>query len=299
MKLWQGLAAVFVLLAALAAWAASAPAAALNALSALDSRRVAHGLPYGSLPRQRFDLYRPNDAAPAAGWPLVVFFYGGAWRRGERADYRFVGEALAARGMVVMVADYRLHPLVRYPEFLRDSAIALSHAFTQASAWGADSRRVFLMGHSAGAYIAAMLALDSRWLAEQGRQPASLAGWIGVAGPYDFLPIRTLEVQPVFDHPNSRQDSQPMQHASSAQSRTLLVAPTQDERVDPQRNTVQLARRLTQAGGTVQLRLNAGVDHTSVLASIAWPLRRLAPLLNDIQAFIGAADEAARPHGDR
>lgn len=271
---------------ALAGWVVHSPASALNALSALGSLRVAEGVAYGPLARQRYDLYRPDGVAPAQGWPLVVFFYGGSWNRGERADYRFVGEALASRGIVTMVADYRLYPEVRYPEFLRDGALALSHALGQASAWGADPKRVFVMGHSAGAYNAAMLALDARWLAERQHQPADLAGWIGLAGPYDFLPIRTPEVQPVFFHPDSPADSQPLVHAAGSRLPALLAAAQTDSFVNPERNTRQLAARLAAEGATVRLRDYPRVNHMSLVGALAAPLRGLAPVLDDVVAFV-------------
>jgi len=111
-------------------------------------------------------------------------FYGGSWSSGDRADYTFVGEALAAQGFVTLVADYGLSPVVRYPGFLEDCAEAARWAWAALPQWGAD--RLCLVGHSAGAYNAAMLALDSRWLARVGRSPEELAGWAGLAGPYDF-----------------------------------------------------------------------------------------------------------------
>ena len=131
---------------------------------------------------------------------MVVFYYGGSWNRGERAQYRFVGEALASRGILTLVADYRLYPEVRYPDFLRDSAAALSYGLDHAADWGGNPDKVYVMGHSAGAYNAAMMALDPRWLAAHGRSPQQLAGWIGLAGPYDFLPLTNLDAMPVFHH---------------------------------------------------------------------------------------------------
>ena len=265
---------------------AAAPGAVLNGLSALDSRRRAEGLRYGPQPRQQFDLYQPSGDAPAAGWPVLVFFYGGSWRSGERADYRFVGEALANQGMLVMVADYRLYPEVVYPVFLQDAAAAVAHALDHASAWGGDKRRVFVMGHSAGAYNAAMVALDERWLAALGQSPAALAGWIGLAGPYNFLPIRTLAVQPVFGHPNVSPDTQPVNHAAQSQLPALLLTATQDDLVNPKRNSETLAGLLRAGGAPVKWQDFDGVGHISLLAALAWPLRALAPVMPAVRDFV-------------
>ncbi len=294
MTLKQSLLLGLAMLLALAAFALLAPARALNLMAAVGSLRVAEGQPYGHLPRQRFDLYRPAEARPLNGWPLVVFFYGGAWNRGERADYRFVGEALARRGMLVMVADYRLHPQVRYPDFLRDCAGATAFALKQAAAWGADPQRVYLMGHSAGAYNAAMLALDDRWLGATEHRPRELAGWIGLAGPYDFLPIKTPEVQAAFHHPDVPLDSQPIRHvpadAPSPGVPALLVVGTQDTRIDPVRNTRGLAIALRQAGTPVRLREYERLTHETTVAALAWPLSGLAPVLDEVADFVRASE---------
>ncbi len=263
------------------------PLLPINLLAAIDSRRTAQGLPYGTAPRQVYDLYTPDAASrPAAGWPLVVFIYGGSWNRGERGEYRFVGEALAQRGVLAMVIDYRLHPEVRYPEFVRDSAAAVALALRQAGTWGADPRRVLVMGHSAGGYNAAMVALDARWLAAAGHSPAELAGWIGLAGPYEFLPIKTPEVQRAFDHPNVPADSQPIHHAAGGRLPALLLAARTDTLVDPQRNSGQLAAALQAAGQAVTLRDYDRVNHLSLVGAIAAPLRWLAPVLDDVVAFV-------------
>jgi acetyl esterase/lipase len=274
-----------LLLAAPAALLAGCtPQAVLNALAAAGAHRIDEGLAYGPDPRQRLDLHRPLDET--ATTPLVVFFPGGAWNRGERRDYRFVGSALASRGCLVAVVDYRLYPQVRYPEFLRDCAAAtawLLHRFD------GPARRVYAFGHSAGAYNAAMLALDRRWLAEQGLAPERLAGWVGLAGPYDFTPIRNPEVRPVFHHPDVPRDSQPIVHAPSSRLRALLGPPSDDALVDPERNTVGLAGALRSAGAQVLLRRYARTNHALLIAAMAPPLRWLAPVRDDVLAFVQPA----------
>ena len=277
-----------VAVAGLLVIAASAPAATLNTLSALNSRRVATDVPYGPLARHRLDVYTPGNAA-AGGHPVVVFFYGGSWNRGERADYRFVGEALAARGVLTLVADYRLYPEVRYPDFLSDCALALAYGLREAARLGGDAQRVFVMGHSAGAYNAAMLALDAKRLAPTGHAPGELAGFIGLAGPYDFLPMQNPDARPVFFHPDYPPGTQPIDYAAKASPRTFLGAALEDPLINPQRNTVGLANRLRDAGASVELKLYPRVNHMTLVAAIAGPLRWIAPVLDDVVAFIHGA----------
>ena len=295
-----GLVSVLLALGAAGAWVAARPVRLLNALALLGSHQTAAGLAYGSGPRQRFDLYQPDAATRAASpgaVPLVVFVYGGSWNRGERADYRFVAEALARRGVAVAVVDYRLYPEVTYPTFLEDVAQAVDHALAHAAAWGADPQRVFLMGHSAGAYNVAMMALDPRWLAAVGRRPAELAGWIGLAGPYDFLPIREPDVKPVFHHPDTPIDSQPIVHARLAQAPrpAFLAAPLKDALVNPERSTAQMAARLAERGGAVTLRRYAALDHVTMIGAFAWPVDRLAPVREAVIEFVRATPSAEKP----
>ncbi len=277
---WLGLLSV----AGLAALTGCSASGALNALVPSDSYRLRADLAYGPAARQRLDVYLPLERRTPG--PVVVFFYGGSWTTGERATYRFVGEALASRGIAVVVADYRLSPAVRYPVFLQDSAQALRWTMDHLGELGADPRQVFVMGHSAGAYNAAMLALDARWLAGAGLQPAQLAGWIGLAGPYDFLPIGNRDVQVAFDWPGTPADSQPMVHASGSSPPALLLAARGDSTVNPVRNTEALARRLQSAGVPVGLQVYDRVSHVTLVAALAAPLRGLAPVLDDIAAFV-------------
>ncbi len=256
----------------------------LNATVPSDTYQRTESLAYGPNLRQQVDVYQPKTDVKNA--PMVVFFYGGSWSSGDRADYRFVGEALAAQGIVTVVADYRLSPEVRYPVFLQDSALAMRWAFDNAPTYGADPARIFVMGHSAGAYNAAMLALDKRLLGAVGLSPARLAGWIGLAGPYDFLPIGDRLTQVAFEWPNTPPDSQALFHASSASPPALLLAPEKDSLVNTQRSTVGMAQRLKSSGVQVESELFDTVSHVSIVATMASVLRSRAPVLERVTGFV-------------
>lgn len=273
-------------LGSLVTLAACSPTRTLNALVPSDSHTLDPDVAYGDDARQRLDIYRPHSPAPANGWPVVLFFYGGSWSSGARRDYRFVGEALASRGVLTLVADYRLYPQVSYPDFVRDCALALAYTLRQARRWGGDPDRVHVMGHSAGAYNASMLALDPRWLAPHGASPQQLAGWIGLAGPYDFVPIVSPDIQPVFHYPDTPLDSQPIRHTEVRAIRSFLGAATSDALVDPVRNTARLAERLQQAGTDVTLRWYQRANHMTLAGAFARPLRWIAPVLDDVEAFV-------------
>lgn len=271
-------------LAVAALLAACSPIKVLNALTPSNTFTRTSSIAYGTDPRQTLDIYRPLTASPNT--PVVVFFYGGSWNSGAKEDYGFVGEALASRGIVVVIADYRLYPQVRYPAFLQDGANAVAWAHQHIAEYGAAPDQLYVMGHSSGAYNASMLALDARWLKEVNMSPSMLKGWIGLAGPYDFLPIQNREVRPVFFFPDSPLDSQPINHVSHDAPPSLLIASASDTLVNPARNTGGLANKLREAGVPVQAFYFTKTSHATLVASIAKPLRWLAPVLDQVTAFI-------------
>ncbi|WP_219406487.1 alpha/beta hydrolase [Pseudomonas sp. Colony2] len=264
--------------------AACSPIKVLNALTPTSTFTKTSSLAYGDDPRQKLDIYRPVTALPDA--PVVVFFYGGSWNSGSKDDYGFVGEALASRGIVVVIADYRLYPQVRYPLFLQDGAQAVAWAYQHSAEYGGDPRKLYVMGHSSGAYNAAMLALDPQWLAGVGLSPSVFKGWIGLAGPYDFLPIENRDVRPVFFYPDSPPDSQPINHVSQSAPPSLLIASVDDNLVNPKRNTGGLAKKLRAAGVPVEEFYFTKTNHATLVASMSLPLRWLAPVLDRVTAFI-------------
>jgi acetyl esterase/lipase len=280
-KTWMGFGAGAVMLGVLAA---CSPLGALNALSPGSALKAQADVPYGSHARHKLDVYVPSGVKDGA--PVVVFFYGGNWTKGERKDYAFVGRALAARGFVVVIPDYRMYPEVKYPDFLDDSAQAVAWAVREIGRFGGDPKRLYVMGHSAGAYNAAMVALAPAYLEKQGMTRAAIRGWIGLAGPYDFIPIENPTTRPVFHFPNTPPESQPINHVSRDAPPALLIAANRDELVNPQRNTGGLAKKLRANGVHVEEIYYDNVNHVTLVASIAAPLRLLAPTLDVVEKFI-------------
>lgn len=273
---------------------ACSPLRVLNGVVPDDASRVSQDIAYGEDARQRLDIYAPPGAK---GAPVVVFFYGGSWNSGSRADYKFVGDALSSRGIVAVLADYRVYPQVSYPDFLVDSARAVAWTLSHVAAYGGDPRRVFVAGHSAGAYNAAMVALDERWLARFQASPAQLAGWIGLSGPYNFLPIRDEAVKPVFHFPATPPDSQPVNHVTRAAPPALLLAGGDDKVVYPDVNTDELAAALRRAGVPLREHIYPGKGHAILVGALARPLRWTLPVLDEMDDFI--RDTPARPSAPR
>ncbi len=246
-------------------------------------------LAYGAQSRQRLDVYVPGRPAPngvpAQLRPLVVFWHGGRWSFGDKADYRFVGAALAELGCVAVLPNYRLYPEVKMPGFMDDAARAVRWAAAHAGEYGADANRLYLMGHSAGAHLAALVTLDPRYLAADAEAPPFIAGVIGLSGPYDFLPLKEADVQDMFGPPPNYPQSQPINFVSAAAPPMLLVHGLKDETVRP-KNSVNFAAALHAAGVPVTLKLYPELVHADTVAALSLPARRRAPTLGDVAAFL-------------
>lgn len=256
----------------------------INALVPEEGFRVLRDRPYGDGPRRALDIYLPDE--PAARSPTLVFFYGGGWRSGSKADYLFVGEAFASRGYVTVIPDYRLYPEVRYPAFVEDGAAALAWLETNRAALGLSEGPLYLMGHSAGAYIAAMLTLDRRWLAARDLSACTtVAATVGLAGPYDFLPLKSDRLKKIFGPKPTRERTQPITYVDGKAPPMLLISGLDDVTVSPA-NSERLAARIREAGGAAEEVYYDRIGHSALVASLARPLRSLSPALDDVDRFL-------------
>jgi acetyl esterase/lipase len=248
-------------------------------------RRVARDVAYGDGPRRKLDVYAPADAAGPL--PVIVFIYGGSWATGDKDDYEFLGAALASRGFVTVVSDYRLVPEVRFPSFVEDCAAAVRWVSDHGAEYGGDERRIVLVGHSAGAYNAMMLALAGDYLRAAGVATGSIRGAIGLAGPYDFLPFDVDATRNAFGQAPDPQLTQPVHYAHADAPPLLLLWGADDDTVGP-RNLESLARVQRAAGGRVETKIYENVDHVDILLAVSRPFRGRAPVLDDVTVFARA-----------
>jgi len=252
-----------------------------------DSRRVAADVAYAAGARHALDIYAPLTVKKNR--PVIVFFYGGSWDSGYRQGYEFVGRALAAQGFVVVVPDYRLVPNAQYPDFLRDCADAVRWTHAHIAEYGGDGGKIVLAGHSAGAYNAAEIALDPQWL---GADLAEVKGVVGLAGPYDFLPIDGPATRAAFGAWPRLAETQPINHVHKGAPPMLLLHGENDTLVSPKKS-VTLAARLTAAGSRALTKFYPQVDHYDIITAFAWPLRTKAPVLIDAARFAHDVTSAA------
>lgn len=274
---WTGAALLLAALGlgALAWWALNNDSAAtLDSVDALFPRergaRLVEADRYGADPAQKLELLVPEGAAPAAGFPLVVFFHGGGWHEGDPHDYRFIARALAEHGYAAALVGYRLNRAGRFPNMLLDSAAGVRRALDHAAAHRVDASRVALMGHSAGAYNAAMLALDRRWLRGAGVPDGAVRGAVVLAGPADFYPFDKKSSINAMGHWPRPAETQPVNFVRADAPPLLLVHGTADTVVRP-RNSIILARRLSQAGAPTEPVLIDDMSHIGLVVTLAKP----------------------------
>jgi acetyl esterase/lipase len=258
---------------------------AVNVSAVFGSYKRHANIAYGAEPQHRLDVYVPNPAA-AVPRAVVVFWHGGSWQFGDKADYRFVGAALAAAGYVAVVANYRHYPQVKMPGFMDDAAQAALWAAAHAGEFGGDRRRLYLMGHSAGAHLAALVTLNTGYFAANGQPVPHIAGVIGLSGAYDFLPLLKADVQDMFGPPQIYAQSQPINFVRADAPPMLLVHGLDDVTVRP-KNSRNLATALSALGAPVTLKLYSKVSHADTVAALTTLLRGRAPTLADITSFIG------------
>ncbi len=267
---------------------ACTPLRSFDALVPKDagSAKVAGDVPYGAGPRRMLDVYAPVGTKGAAkgqkSLPVVVFFYGGSWASGTRTGYGFAGRALAAQGFVVVIPDYRIGPETVYPGFVEDGAAAVRWIEAHIQDYGGDPARIVLSGHSAGAYIGAMLAVDDRWL---GKDRGAVKGFVGLAGPYDFAPFDVPVAVAAFGAWSKPQETQPIHWAGAGDPPVLLLTGSDDRVVEP-RNSVALGAKLRAAGVEATERRYSGLGHVGIVTALARPLRGKAPVLMDMAAFV-------------
>lgn len=268
------------LLALLLSGCASSVLFVANGLARLDGYRVTSALQYGPHDENLLDVYQPEGRV--AG--VVVFFYGGCWgacTTFPRSHYRFVAQTLATRGYLVVVPDYRQYPAVGFAPMMEDAVAVVKWVDENIADFGGSADGLFLMGHSAGGHIAAMLAVDERYLGVD--RSRRLGGFIGLAAPYDFDFDRPYLPKVFAGLPYA--DSQPSRFVDGGEPPMLLLWGRADEQVY-ERNIVTMARVVEQADGMVEQHVYAGLDHTDMLAAFAIPSRDTSPVVADILEFL-------------
>lgn len=246
---------------------------------------AAEGVPFGNH-GQMLDIWAPNDMAKAP-LPVVIFWYGGGWAKGDRTSYAFAGRALAKAGFLVVIPDYRKVPQVHFPAFIDDGAEAVAWVQQNIGQYRGDPEQVAFMGHSAGAYQAVMLALDAKRLTAAGADPSKIKAAVGLSGPYDFYPFDSPRSIAAFSEWPRPAETQPITFARADAPPLLLVTSEGDETVRP-RNANNLGAKLRELGAPVEVKNYGPLDHEEIVMALSVPFRAKGPVLADSVAFLKA-----------
>lgn len=256
--------------------AGCSPATLLNLTIPTAGYSIKTDVSYGNLNRQKLDIYIPNTQEKST--PVVVFYYGGSWDSGSKKDFKFVGQALAEKGFATVIADYRVYPEVKYPTFLEDSAAAFTWVQNNIEAYGLSPENIFLMGHSAGAYNAMMLAVKPNLANTQ-----KTRGIISLAGPYDFLPFNTNRLEEIFSTVPA-EETQPISYARAIMPTLLLWSDA--DKVVWSHNGVNMAAALKNAGTKVKTHVYKNLSHVDMVLALAYRFRGRGDILNRTAEFI-------------
>lgn len=254
----------------------------------LGERQFAYAdknIPYGDDEKQKLDIYWPEEQASGDKAPVVIFYHGGSWKDGERKGYAFLGRAMASRGYITVIADYRKAPEILFPGFVNDAAAAFVWTEKNIARYGGDPANIFMMGHSAGAHLAMLVTLDPQYLVALGSDPARIKGMIGLAGPYDFLPFTGEAAQTALGQWPRLEETQPITYARGDAAPLLLLTGSDDTTVLP-RNGQRLKAAVNDANGVAETIEYKGVDHSGIIMAFARPFRSKGPALDDTLKFL-------------
>jgi len=273
---------VLILLSHLLSACSSGGLFLINSAARLGADQIRHeGLAYGEEPWQSLDVYQPKDKC--GDRPVMLFFYGGGWNSGAKEDYLFVADSFTSLGYVVVVPDYATYPTGKFPTFIEDGARAFAWTKNNIPAYSGDATRIVLVGHSAGAHLAALLLADDSYLRAEGLSPADASGFAGLAGPYNFTPTEP-KYQKIFAPPSNYPKMKVSNYITGKEPPMLLVRGTADKTVAAY-NQDRLVASLEQFGVPYRDRRYAGVTHVGLLLDMAPFFKNGAPLINDMHQF--------------
>jgi acetyl esterase/lipase len=265
-------------------FSACSPVKLLNSMIPTDSYSIKENIAYGELNRQKLDIYIPKKKGDKP-LPVVLFYYGGGWDSGEKENYLFVAEAFTSKGYLTVIPDYRVFPDVKFPEFMRDPVSAGQWVKQYIASYGGDSDNIFVVGHSAGAHIGMMLNLNKDYLASADLKPDQFRAFIGLAGPYDFLPLQSKRLKDIFGPEETRWQSQPINFVTGDNQPTLLLVGLEDDTVWP-KNSINLANAIHVKKGQVKVLKYPSYGHVDMVAKLAKPFRGSSTLLDDMVHFM-------------
>lgn len=238
---------------------------------------------YGAHHLAQLDIYVPEDASADNKLPVVVFFYGGSWQDGNKEMYQFVGETFAQQGYVVVIPDYRKYPEVKFPAFVEDGAEAIAWTFSNIDQYYGNTNQFFILGHSAGAHIGALICANPDYLAAHQLDPTIIDAFSGLAGPYDFVPVAE-DMKDIFGPPERYPQMTVTTFIDGDEPPMQLLWGEQDDLVG-RRNIDLLSAKIREQQGEVTTKTYPNAGHVEMVSSLIWFLPSKAPIVDDVTQF--------------
>ncbi|MEM6603318.1 MAG: alpha/beta hydrolase [Pseudomonadota bacterium] len=254
----------------------------VNLPANLDHVRVAENIAYGDKIAQKLDLYLPRDKGLAKP-PLIIFFYGGGWTSGDKDVYKFLAESFIEKNYALAVPNYTLYPDAKFPDFMYDAAKAVSYLYKHHEKYDFDRDNIIIMGHSAGAYIAAMLAADKTYLTSVSTKDIPFRAIIGLSGPYAFTP-REEPYTNIFGPPKNYPSMKIPAFVTEDIPPHFLAHGT-DDHVVSDKNRIALTKAIRQQEGEVISKQYDDYDHIDTISTFSkfWGDEKLR---NDVFEYI-------------
>ena len=245
---------------------------------------VIRNLPYEPTgDRHSLDVYVLHGASKPR--PVIVYLYGGDWAAGEKAEFAFVGAALARQGFVAVVPDYRIYPEARWPMFLQDNAAAVRWVRDHVAEFGGDPSKLVLMGHSAGANDALSLAVEPQWLGAVGMVPRDLKALVVLSGPFNLSPLDTRREIAIFGPPTGYADPIYRIHAGSPPM--LLIIGNRDDAADPH-DSDEVAAKVREKGGLAEVVHYSTLGHPDTQNALTETPGRPPGVIDAVLRFLAA-----------
>jgi arylformamidase len=237
-----------------------------------------HPRPVKNRSLQSLDVYSSESASLETLYPVILFLHGGGWRASDKNDqlgvHANVCKALAARGLVAVNVNYRLAPHVKHPEPARDAAYALRWTRENIAGYQGDPEKVLLSGHSAGGHLAALIALDSNYLADVGLSVAAIKGVIGICGLYNLSHFagrnwmaEHLMTRAAFGNDHGlRNQASPVNNVRAGAPPFLLLNAQKDEKLEEEAD--ELSTLLHNHGVSANTSIISGTNHFTILSLV-------------------------------
>ena len=259
----------------------------LNSLARVNTdNTVIRNIPYGTkgLSWQTLDVYQPSSSSiNKATKPVIVFFYGGGWTTGKKSQYYFAASAFTELGYVVVVPDYAKYPKAKFPQFINDGAASVKWVKDNIAEYGGNPDEVFIVGHSAGAHLGALLLADSQYLALHDLNTQDIKGFAGLAGPYSFVPKRKPYTQ-VFGPESNYPNMNAVNYVDGNEPAMLLLHGENDTTVEVG-NLQRLSDALSQHNVEHKTAIYPNMNHTKILLSLHPNWNKKHPTVSDIHLF--------------